>query len=303
MTSCQQTQFDRPVRTRIFQSSLAAVDDLQSARGDSGAQPEGFSADFQVCLPYRGLLLWHVGGDDIVGDANQVLFVTGGEAFRVREPSHRGYGELIVTPDLPLLGELVHTQHARLSSHPLFVRRSRRANMTVQRLRARFVHEAARGNRDVLALEELLLHLLRCALEVEPQGVAPSISTRRLIRRTKLFLDAYSSSGLRLGDVARAVGASPAYLTNVFHRAEGIPIHKYLVHLRLARALLELPHANDLTVLALDLGFSSHSHFAAAFRRAFDCTPSDFRGLTRKSQKTRINGSLPPERKNVTAEM
>jgi hypothetical protein len=40
---------------------------------------------------------------------------------------------------------------------------------------------------------------------------------------------------------------------------------------------VELPHANDLTALALDLGFSSHSHFAAAFRRAFRCTPSGFR--------------------------
>jgi AraC-like DNA-binding protein len=38
-----------------------------------------------------------------------------------------------------------------------------------------------------------------------------------------------------------------------------------------------LPHASDLTALAFDLGFSSHSHFSAAFRRAFGCTPSAFR--------------------------
>ena len=36
------------------------------------------------------------------------------------------------------------------------------------------------------------------------------------------------------------------------------------------------------TVLALDLGFSSHSHFTAAFRRMFQCTPSEFRESTRR---------------------
>jgi AraC-like DNA-binding protein len=49
------------------------------------------------------------------------------------------------------------------------------------------------------------------------------------------------------------------------------------VQLRLARALIEVPHADDLTALALDLGFSSHSHFTAAFRRAFGQSPSTAR--------------------------
>ena len=53
------------------------------------------------------------------------------------------------------------------------------------------------------------------------------------------------------------------------------------MELRLGRALVELPNATDLTTLAFDLGFSSHSHFAAAFRRAFGCTPSHFRESTR----------------------
>jgi len=45
--------------------------------------------------------------------------------------------------------------------------------------------------------------------------------------------------------------------------------------------LIDLPSADDLTSLALDLGFSSHSHFTLAFRRAFGCTPSQFRSTTR----------------------
>ncbi len=56
-----------------------------------------------------------------------------------------------------------------------------------------------------------------------------------------------------------------------------MPLHRYLTQLRLSRALSELPHADDLTELALELGFSSHSHFSARFRQAFGLTPSEFR--------------------------
>ena len=104
-----------------------------------------------------------------------------------------------------------------------------------------------------------------------------------MIGRTKQYLDAHLSERLRLVDVARGVGASPAYLTDVFRRVEGVPLHAYLMQLRLARALVELPHASDLTTLALALGFSSHSHFTAVFRRAFGCTPSRFRESARRT--------------------
>ena len=274
------------IRTRLFESRLAAVDNLCAGAGRR-TRAQGFSPDFQVCFPYSGLFVWRVGGEDVVGDANQVLFVSGGEAYEVSEPTRDGYGELIVTPAVPLLSELMRMPDTRLSSHPLFAKRSHRANASTQTLRARFLHRAANGDgdRDLLAAEELLIDLLRCALAADTQRLAPPGATRRLIRRTKLFLEAHSAGPVRLGEVARAVGASPAYLTDVFRRFEGIPLHKYLVQLRLAKALIELPHANDLTELALGRGFSSHSHFAAAFRRAFGCTPSAFRESTRSAQR------------------
>src|SRR5262249_411627 len=89
----------------------------------------------------------------------------------------------------------------------------------------------------------------------------------------------------RLSDVADAVGASSTYLTDVFSRFEGVSLHRYVTQLRLARALVELPEAGDLTSLALDLGFSSHSHFTLAFRRAFGCTPSTFRARSNRKRE------------------
>ena len=87
---------------------------------------------------------------------------------------------------------------------------------------------------------------------------------------------------LSLSQVANAVGASPAYLTDLFHKTEGMPIYRYQTRLRLAKAFGRLPHADDITQLALDLGFSSHGHFSSTFRSTFGMTPSAYRETTRK---------------------
>jgi AraC family transcriptional regulator len=273
-----------PGRIRILETPLAAVDDLRALGSDRTERPQGFSPDFQVCFPYRGLFVWHVGHDDVVGDANQVLFVSGGEDFRVSHPARGDYGELIVTPSLELLSELTHVREGRLSSHPLFLGRHRSAKATLQNLRARFLRCVRQDSRDALAAEGLI-DLLRGAFEPDPSHTQRVGATTRLVERTRIFLEGNACRVMRLTDVARAVGASPAYLTDVFRRVEGIPVHKYLVQLRLARALVELPHSEDITQLALGLGFSSHSHFAAVFRRTFECTPSAFRELTREGQR------------------
>ncbi len=238
-----------------------------------------------MCLPYNGLFIWHVGADDVVGDANQVLFVRGGESFRLSQPACHHYAEMIVTPDPALLADVAGVSEATLACHELFRRRSCRADLRLQRFRSCWLHRRLAGRLDEMAGEESIIALLRVAFDHQTPAEPVSPRTRRLIRLTKEYLQAHFGQRVRLSDVARAVGASAAYLTDVFHRSEGVPIHRYLVQLRLARALVELPHSSDLTMLALELGFSSHSHFTAAFRRAFGSTPSEFREATRTADR------------------
>jgi AraC-like DNA-binding protein len=272
-------------RTRLLESQVALVEDLRSAGARRSRPEEAWSPRFQVCLPYKGLFIWHVNGDDVVGDPNQVLFVREGESFRLSQPACHEYAEMIVTPDAALLADIAGVAEARLADHDLFRQRSCHADLRLQRFRSWWLHRALTGSLDGMAGEESIICLLRAAFERRRVAEAASPRTRRLIRLTKEYLQAHLSSRVRLGDVAAAVGASAAYLTDVFHRSEGVPIHRYLVQLRLARALVELPHANDLTMLALELGFSSHSHFTAAFRRAFGSTPSVFRESTRTADR------------------
>jgi AraC-like DNA-binding protein len=55
-------------------------------------------------------------------------------------------------------------------------------------------------------------------------------------------------------------------------------VNRFIHRLRLRAALDLLPeYRRDITRLALDLGYSSHSHFTYAFRREFGFPPSAWR--------------------------
>jgi AraC family transcriptional regulator len=78
--------------------------------------------------------------------------------------------------------------------------------------------------------------------------------------------------------LARLLKSSPYHLTRSFGEKVGIPLHRYQQHIRLARSIdLLLDTDQDVTTIALDLGFSSHSHFTAAFRQTIGLTPNSFR--------------------------
>jgi AraC-like DNA-binding protein len=273
-------------RSRVLTSPLALVEHVAcTALGPPGVMR--YPGEFQVAFPYRGTVRLHVGGDEVAGDPNQVMYVTAGEAYRASTGSS-GYAELVVTPSAPVLSELAGPWAFSPGHHPLFRARCRRATPALQRMVVRLLHGADDGDDDDEG--ELVLDLLRAALEIDRVPVEPSRRTRRLITRTRELLYATFARPLRLADIARAVGASPTYLTDVFRRFEGISLKRYVTQLRLARALVELPGADDLTALALELGFSSHSHFTLAFRRTYGCTPSAFRAGVRGGAASRRPG-------------
>lgn len=93
--------------------------------------------------------------------------------------------------------------------------------------------------------------------------------------------------------MAETVCVTPEYLTDAFHRVEGIPFYRYHLRLRLAFALTMLTHCDDLTTLAIELGFNSHSHFSSAFKKMFGQTPSAFKKSITESQGALIGDDGP----------
>jgi len=77
-----------------------------------------------------------------------------------------------------------------------------------------------------------------------------------------------------LDEAARAAGVSPSRLTHVFTAEVGIPFRRYVLWVRLMRAIRAIAAGNDVTRAAGDAGFSDSAHLSRTFRRIFGLPPS-----------------------------
>ena len=257
-------------RRTLHSSVLGSIEDF-SAPGDCPA-PRGHSAEYQLVFPYTGAFEWHVAARSVFMDATKMLFVGAGEDYADAHVAGGGHDSIILTPRLSLLQEMCG--HAVPSRHPAFrkvaIPAMPRINMRTHRLR-----QLEGSIDDPLARDELMIALLGEALG--PTQAFVRGSPLRVVDLAKQFLHARVDQPVSLNEIARAVQVSGAYLTDAFTRTEGMPLYRYHMRLRLNRALVDLPRCEDLTTLALDLGFSSHSHFSTAFKSHFGVSPSVFR--------------------------
>ena len=235
-------------------------------------------------FPYRGAYVRHLGGEDAVAEPNQVLFFNKDESYRVSHPVSGGDACLSLCIGEPWLSELVPKDHVREGASVSFRRQRLRIDARAQALVALLRHGLQRGAiAEALEAETLVLTLVRRALGERTSHAARATPGRqKLVDRAKLVLTSDLCRRWTLAEIAAEIGVSPVYLTQVFQQVEGMPLYRYQLRLRLARALDLLPRYCDLTTLSLDLGFSSHSHFTSAFRQTYGRTPRDFQGLIRE---------------------
>jgi len=159
--------------------------------------------------------------------------------------------------------------------------RSRSASYLRQRLLVeRLTSDAAAV--DPLEVEETVLGLLERAVAdayadraSRPAGRTPA---RDLAEHARRVLARHFREPITLTALAARLETSVFHLCRVFRHVCGTSIHQHLTDLRV-RAAVEPLHDRtiDLARLGVDLGFSTHSHFTAVFRRRFGHTPSDVR--------------------------
>ncbi len=239
---------------------------------------EEYATATQLVFPYRGAYVRHLGRDDAVAEANQVLFFNRNDGYQVSHPVSGGDSCLSIEAAEELLRELA--PKALLRDGPTLAFRHQRMPIDprAQALVALLRHSLDEGIAEPLEAESLALTLIRRTLR--PQAMrapANSPARQRLVDRVKLLLTSDLSRRWTLADIAAEVGGSAVYLTQVFQLVEGMPLYRYQLNLRLARALDLIAEHDDLTTLGLELGFSSHSHFTSAFQRTYGRSPSEFR--------------------------
>lgn len=106
-------------------------------------------------------------------------------------------------------------------------------------------------------------------------------------RRTLLGLVAYVDEHLRLGpslmDMAMREGMSPSHFAKKFRQSTGLSLQRFINQRRILRSLETLKSDLPLASIALDLGFSSQSHFTRLFSDLTGMTPAKYRKQSRRT--------------------
>jgi AraC family transcriptional regulator len=112
--------------------------------------------------------------------------------------------------------------------------------------------------------------LPNAAKQVSP---LPRHILRRVIERMRNL-----DSKLSLNVLAKESGYSRVHFLRMFRAATGYAPHNYLLKLRVDRVRELLASSTlSLTEIALECGFSSHSHLTRVFRQILGATPSEYR--------------------------
>jgi AraC-like DNA-binding protein len=269
--SLQPNPLDTPMKEftvdRLLDSGVVTVRHVDCRGLCRHRSAEECASHTHFVFPYRGVYLRHVGGDQAVADANHVLFFNRAQSYQVSHPVTGGDASLVLSVSEPTLHELAPKNLVCESGDFTFNQQHLRIDARAQALVMLLKHSLQNGSIEPLEAEGLSLTLVS-------RACAPR---RRLVDRVKVLLAGDLSRRWTLADIAAEIKGSPVYLTQAFQQVEGMPLYRYHLRLRLARALDLLAGRADLSALAQDLGFSSHSHFSAAFKQHYEVTPAEFR--------------------------
>jgi AraC-like DNA-binding protein len=255
-------------RRTLHRSETLAVHLVHCRPQDPGCGPEECSPVNTVAFPLRGVFLKHHSRRQrVVADACHALFFRAGEPYRVSHPAGCGDDCLAIEPSRETLQEVLEAEVFPHTHVLLDARRIAASRILCHRLPAA----------GALEIEEQALGLLAAAAAQAP-GRSGAKRQQDMVEATKVTLARQPDEAWSLGELARRVHSSPFHLARSFRRLAGMPLHRYHLRVRLAAALGQvLDSPLELTQIGLQLGFSSHSHFTAAFRRTFGATPSALR--------------------------
>jgi AraC-like DNA-binding protein len=264
-----------PFERLLFTSETLAVGTHRLPADDPRFESYGPTSAFFVVFPRSSVIIEHAGGARFVGSPAIAPLYNRGQEYRRRRLSPEGDFCDWFAIEPGALRELLASDDERPLRAP-YVRVEPRDYL---RQRAVVEHLFAGGS-DALFVEETMMNVFRrllvedrqsCLSTRSGQAELPVLHAAELLSRT--FRNNWS-----LAHIARAVGTSPFHLARTFKRATGVSLHQHRLKLRL-HASLELLRdtREEISSIALDLGFADHSHFTVSFRRRFGVTPSAYR--------------------------
>jgi AraC family transcriptional regulator len=237
---------------------------------------------FLLVFPRTSVVIRHAGGSPVIADPTRIMLYNRGQEYTRRAVSKRGdecewfaFSREHVVEAIRATDPDVDNRRDRL-----FRATHAPADAATYLLQRRIVeHLRHQACPDRLFVEEGMMRLLDCSTRAIAR--CPSLASREIAEACRMVVAREPHRARSLSGVAAAVGVSPFHLARSFRRETGMTIHRYVHEVRLRTALERVVDGEDLTRVAMDLGYASHSHFTARFRRTFRVTPSSFRDQAR----------------------
>src|SRR6266702_542927 len=231
-----------------------------------------------IALPISGVFSKHdAPGRHVIGTPSHAVFFAADTPYRIGFPG--GIGDRAIT--LRFGEQLAPEPFARGDGETLTSQGLLPASAMM--LRNLLWARLERAEADEFEAEVLGLDLLNMSLKSVRTGnpalrSQAQVRRRRALERVKEAVALAPSRKWNVAKLADIANLSPFHLCHVFRDSVGTSIYDYVLHERLAQTLdAVLDCGGDLTVIALDAGFASHSHFTARFRSFFGCTPAALR--------------------------
>jgi len=108
------------------------------------------------------------------------------------------------------------------------------------------------------------------------KGLARGRLNEQVLGRLRDYVVAHLDERIEAGALAKIAGRSPFHFTRVFARSVGMTPYRYVVHLRLQRALeLMRDGRHGLAEIAAATGFADQSHLSRWVRRVHGVSPTE----------------------------
>jgi AraC family transcriptional regulator len=280
----------KPLDTIVFETSLVRAARFRCYARDSRFRDSGPAVNCAVVFPRTAVWLCYSGQRPFVADPSLATIYNPGQEYTRKEISRDGdrcewFG---VSPEIAR--EIAGSFDPRALDRPErpFAPASTSVDHDLYLVQRALFTRLERNEMNTLQAEEIIIGLVTTVIGRACENAKAGDSTDRdwqvdLVERCKVSLLRTLYDRRTLGELASELDVSPFHLCRVFRTHVGHTLHEYRTDLRLRMALEKLTErTSDLSRVALESGFSSHSHFTAAVRRKFGKTPSALRqALTR----------------------
>lgn len=263
--------------TVVYESPLIRIGAFRCDRDYPGFQDTGPAENDCFVFPRTSVLIEHEDGPPFVANPNIVTLYNRSQRYHRYEISELGDRCDWFGVRRDLARDAVRAKDPVERDEP-FSRHRSRCDARTYLLQRRLFDAVAGGALDnAMAVEETVLLLLDRVVGAA-SCVMASPRKRELVHDVECLLTSRFEGTLQLSEIAANAGTSVYHLCRTFREVTGFALHQYIRQLRIRHgleAVCETP--KGLSRIALDLGFTHHSHFTSAFRCEFEITPSELR--------------------------